>query len=166
MYRMSVMAMLVQGSPYDYTHCVKLAIVHDMAECRNTCLLFVLPYTVFFCSLHRAYLSIKPLDHNYIGIVGDITPHCGVSDKEKFAKEAEAVAHLKIALGDCLAAEEIEKLWYEYEEGETNEAKLVKDFDKVRIEFLNDEVRAVVTDGILEGFVLISVQVPDHQCAD
>lgn len=32
MYRMAVMGMLVQGSPYDSVRCIKLAIVHDMAE--------------------------------------------------------------------------------------------------------------------------------------
>lgn len=45
--------------------------------------------------------------------------------------EAAAMAELKGTLGECMAADEIEKLWLEYERGETNEAKLVKDFDKV-----------------------------------
>lgn len=31
----------------------------------------------------------------------------------------------------CPAAEEIEALWQEYEQGQTEEARLVKDFDKV-----------------------------------
>jgi len=66
------------------------------------------------------------------GIAGDITPVCAVSDAEKFALESAALQQLKGALGECLAAEEIEKLWHEYEAGETPEAKLVKDFDKVR----------------------------------
>ncbi len=57
---------------------------------------------------------------------------CGVSDAEKFEMEAAALAQLKATLGDCMAAEEMEALWYEYEKGETEEAKLVKDFDKVR----------------------------------
>ena len=97
MYRMSIMAMIVQGSEYDYVHCLKLAVVHDIAEC----------------------------------IAGDITPTCGVSDGEKYAKESAALEELKGILGSCLASEEIDKLWREYEAGETNEAKLVKDFDKV-----------------------------------
>ena len=41
------------------------------------------------------------------------------------------MAQLKATLGDCMAAEEMEQLWHEYEKGETEEAKLVKDFDKV-----------------------------------
>lgn len=32
MYRMGVMSLLVQGTGYDYAHCMKLAIVHDIAE--------------------------------------------------------------------------------------------------------------------------------------
>ena len=32
-----------------------------------------------------------------------------------------------------MAADEMEALWHEYEQGQTPEAKLVKDFDKVRI---------------------------------
>ncbi len=45
--------------------------------------------------------------------------------------ESAAMGELKSTLGDCMAADEIEALWLEYENGETNEAKLVKDFDKV-----------------------------------
>lgn len=32
MYRMGVMSLLVQGDKYDYGKCLKLAIVHDIAE--------------------------------------------------------------------------------------------------------------------------------------
>ena len=34
MYRMSLMSLLVDGTTeYDYMHCIKLSIVHDLAEC-------------------------------------------------------------------------------------------------------------------------------------
>jgi 5'-deoxynucleotidase YfbR-like HD superfamily hydrolase len=46
--------------------------------------------------------------------------------------ESAALAELKATLGNCMAAEEMEALWLEYEKAETNEAKLVKDFDKVK----------------------------------
>lgn len=36
-------------------------------------------------------------------------------------------------LGACMAAQEIESLWHEYEAGATEEAKLVKDFDKLEM---------------------------------
>ena len=46
--------------------------------------------------------------------------------------ESAALAELKSILGGCIAADEIEELWQEYEKGETENAKLVKDFDKVK----------------------------------
>ncbi|PRW56098.1 HD domain-containing 2-like [Chlorella sorokiniana] len=100
MYRMGLMAMLVQGTQYDYHRCIKLALVHDVAE----------------------------------AIVGDITPTCGVSDADKFQLEAAAVQRIKAMLGGaCLAGEEIEALWHEYEQGQSPEARLVKDFDKLEM---------------------------------
>jgi putative hydrolase of HD superfamily len=71
------------------------------------------------------------VEHLIAGIAGDITPVCGVSDDEKFQLESAALAELKSTLGNCMAADEMETLWLEYEKGETDEAKLVKDFDKV-----------------------------------
>lgn len=41
MYRMAVMGMLVKGTKYDYSKCLKLALVHDMAECESCELVFV-----------------------------------------------------------------------------------------------------------------------------
>lgn len=38
---------------------------------------------------------------------------------------------LAASAASCPAAEEIEALWHEYEQGQTAEARLVKDFDKV-----------------------------------
>eukprot|EP00887_Chlorella_sp_A99_P001459 scaffold8.g1459.t1 len=87
MYRMGMMALLVQGTAFDYAKCIKLALVHDVAE----------------------------------AIVGDITPHCGISDEDKYQLEAEAVARLKSVLGG-----ELEALWHEYEQGESEEAKLLE----------------------------------------
>ena len=65
------------------------------------------------------------------GIVGDITPVCGVSDEEKFRLEEAALLRLKETLGPVASAEEMESLWREYEAGSTPEAAIVKDFDKV-----------------------------------
>lgn len=66
------------------------------------------------------------------GLVGDITPTCGVSDEEKHLLEAAGIGKLKALLGGGPAADEMEELWREYEAGETTEAALVKDFDKVQ----------------------------------
>lgn len=100
MYRMSMMGLICGADAETTTRCIKLAIVHDVAE----------------------------------AIVGDITPHDGVSDEEKFSLEAAAIQKMRDTLGsDVLAGEEIEQLWHEYEQGQTPAAQLVKDFDKLEM---------------------------------
>ncbi len=67
-------------------------------------------------------------------LVGDITPHCGVSEGDKHAREAAAIAEMRALLGrDTAAGAELEALWREYEEQTTPEAQLVKDFDKLEM---------------------------------
>lgn len=44
-------------------------------------------------------------------IVGDITPTCGVSDEEKYALEARAVAQIKATLGGDTLAGACRQLW-------------------------------------------------------
>ncbi|CAD5229384.1 unnamed protein product [Bursaphelenchus okinawaensis] len=61
-------------------------------------------------------------------IVGDITPKCGVSDKEKFKLEEEAVKTIASYVPSM--KEEWYNLWMEYEKAETKEAKTVKQLDK------------------------------------
>ena len=65
-------------------------------------------------------------------IVGDITPHCGISKEEKNRLEVEAMQKLKHALGD-VAGETIEALWLEYENGSSREARVVKELDKLEM---------------------------------
>ncbi|GMR58774.1 hypothetical protein PMAYCL1PPCAC_28969, partial [Pristionchus mayeri] len=62
-------------------------------------------------------------------IVGDITPHCGVSDGDKHAKEKMALDQIA-SLAPNGAGEEWTALWAEYEAHQTNEAKVVKQLDK------------------------------------
>lgn len=62
-------------------------------------------------------------------IVGDITPHCGVSKEEKLCRERQAMIHLTSML-DKDTGSEILQLWEEYENQETSEAKAVKDLDR------------------------------------
>ncbi|KAF8070979.1 hddc2 [Scenedesmus sp. PABB004] len=67
-------------------------------------------------------------------VVGDITPHCGVSEADKHAAEAAAISRIKDMLGPHThAAQEVEALWHEYEAQATPEAHLVKDFDKLEM---------------------------------
>ena len=66
-------------------------------------------------------------------IVGDITPHCGVSKEEKNRLEVEAMRTLKETLGSDMGGETIERLWLEYENGSSREARVVKELDKLEM---------------------------------
>ncbi|KAI8079877.1 HD domain-containing protein [Halteromyces radiatus] len=96
MHRMGIMAMLVDDPSLQRDRCIKMAIVHDLAE----------------------------------AVVGDITPHAGISKQDKFNMEQNAMNGFKQLLGDTTMAQEIVNLWHEYEEGKTPEALFVKDLDK------------------------------------
>ncbi|XP_053674887.1 5'-deoxynucleotidase HDDC2 [Anopheles nili] len=63
------------------------------------------------------------------GIVGDITPYCGVSREEKLLKEFSAMADIASLLGPN--KDKMMALFNEYEEGMTPEAKFVKDLDRL-----------------------------------
>ena len=64
-------------------------------------------------------------------VVGDITPHDGVSMEEKFKMEYDGIKLFKSQLlVETAFANEIEALWKEYEEGTSPEALLCKDIDK------------------------------------
>ncbi|OBZ82029.1 HD domain-containing protein C4G3.17 [Choanephora cucurbitarum] len=96
MHRMGIMAMLVNDPSINREKCIKMAIVHDLAE----------------------------------AVVGDITPHAGVSKEDKFKMEKAAMDDFKASLGHTETAEEIVSLWQEYEDASTPEALFVKDLDK------------------------------------
>ncbi|GLC77856.1 hypothetical protein PLESTF_001064900 [Pleodorina starrii] len=119
MYRMSLMALIATDSSVDVTRCIKMALVHDVAE----------------------------------AIVGDITPHCGVSDTDKHAWELEAVGRIKQILGsDTAAAREVESLWLEYEAASSPEALLVKDFDKLEMIITAHQYEQAQPGLVLEEF--------------
>jgi len=62
---------------------------------------------------------------------GDITPLEGIPKEEKHRLEAEAMHNfVHDMLHNSPAAQRIESLWLEYEEGQSPEAKFVKDLDK------------------------------------
>ncbi|KAG1316372.1 hypothetical protein G6F62_013547 [Rhizopus arrhizus] len=96
MHRMGIMAMLVSDPSINREKCIKMAIVHDLAE----------------------------------AVVGDITPHAGVSKEEKFTLEKNAMNSFIKTLGDTEMIKEIASLWHEYEDAKTSEALFVKDLDK------------------------------------
>ena len=66
-------------------------------------------------------------------IVGDLTPHCGVSEEDKHAREKAAMKKIRDMLGNTETAKEIESCWLEYEQQETKESHLVKDLDKLEM---------------------------------
>ncbi|KAI8332294.1 HD domain-containing protein [Chlamydoabsidia padenii] len=96
MHRMGIMAMLVDDPSLQRDRCIKMAIVHDLAE----------------------------------AVVGDITPHAGVSKEDKFTMEKNAMLGFQDLLGNTTMVQEIVDLWHEYEEAKTPEALFVKDLDK------------------------------------
>lgn len=53
MYRMALLAFLLNDGSVDRDKCIRMALVHDLGE----------------------------------AIVGDITPHCGVTDQDKYEQE-------------------------------------------------------------------------------
>ncbi|KAF9219732.1 HD domain-containing protein [Gyrodon lividus] len=66
--------------------------------------------------------------------VGDITPREGISKEEKRRLETEAMHNfIHDMLQGSPAALRIEALWKEYEEGGTDEAKFVKDLDRLEM---------------------------------
>lgn len=60
-----MMSLLASDCGVDSTRCMKMALVHDVAE----------------------------------AIVGDITPHCSVSDEDKYSMESRAIQQIKSMLG-------------------------------------------------------------------
>lgn len=62
-------------------------------------------------------------------LVGDITPYCGISRKEKLTRELTAMKD--IAKLTHQSSDNLMELFYEYEKGETAEAKFVKDLDRL-----------------------------------
>ncbi|EOD43507.1 putative hd family protein [Neofusicoccum parvum UCRNP2] len=106
MYRMSILTMLAPpslSSRVNIPHCTKMALIHDMAE----------------------------------SLVGDITPVDPISKEEKSRRESETMDYLcKRLLGNVgggLSGAEIRKVWQEYEDNETLEAKYVHDIDKMEL---------------------------------
>eukprot|EP01132_Coremiostelium_polycephalum_P010957 gene10957-13424_t len=62
-------------------------------------------------------------------LVGDFTPDDKITKDEKYTLEKDAMIKITNTLSSEVG-QEIFNLWQEYEDCSTNEAKLVKDFDK------------------------------------
>jgi len=82
-------------------------------------------------SLNKERMVKLALVHDMAeAIVGDITPHCGVTKDEKYRLEHEAMGTIRAMLAGLPAADEFVELWLEYEKGETPEARVVGQIDK------------------------------------
>lgn len=81
-------------------------------------------------------------------IVGDITPHDGVSADEKHTRERKVMTEIRDELGDE-AGQELFELWHEYEQGKTPEAVVVKQFDKLEMLIQADEYEKGVVHALL-----------------
>jgi 5'-deoxynucleotidase YfbR-like HD superfamily hydrolase len=63
-------------------------------------------------------------------VTGDITPVSGISREEKLKREEEGLAELLEGLPN---GKEYMDLWKEYEDGESEEARVFKDIDKLEM---------------------------------
>ncbi|KAJ5484075.1 HD domain-containing protein [Penicillium diatomitis] len=108
MYRMSIMTMFAPpelASRLNIPHCTKMALIHDMAE----------------------------------SLVGDITPvDKDVTKTEKARREADTMDYITETLlgkipGGALSAQEIKRVFHEYEDNVTLEAQFVHDIDKMEL---------------------------------
>eukprot|EP00752_Nemacystus_decipiens_P011902 g10553.t2 len=66
-------------------------------------------------------------------LAGDIAPFQKVSKEEKRRLEEEGLAKICATIGQEPIAREIKQLWYEYEDCTSEEARVVKDLDKMEM---------------------------------
>lgn len=73
-------------------------------------------------------------------LVGDITPHDGVSSQDKRKREQDAMQVIRDdLLKDKQVGHELYDLWVEYEESGSEEARFVKQIDKLEMVLQADE---------------------------
>ncbi|XP_015587403.1 HD domain-containing protein 2 [Cephus cinctus] len=81
-------------------------------------------------NLNREKIMQMTLIHDLAEcIVGDITPHCGVTPEDKHRREDVAMQEICSLLGD--KGSEMLELFREYEKQESSEARYVKDLDRL-----------------------------------
>ncbi len=95
-------------------------------------------------------------------IVGDITPECGVSEEEKYRREKKALEEMTSHL-DPETRAHICGLWYEYEGGETEEAKLVKQIDKFEFALQAHEYKEQLGTDLSDFVGVINKTIHDEQ---
>ena len=94
----------------------------------GTALLIILYFSIFNTPLNREKCLMFALLHDLPeAMTGDIAIGQGIEKTEKIRREKEAIK----VLAQTLDSEEISNLWNEYESQESEEARLVKDFNKI-----------------------------------
>jgi 5'-deoxynucleotidase YfbR-like HD superfamily hydrolase len=83
-------------------------------------------------------------------IVGDITPHDGMTKEEKNKKEKDGINELFKGIPNV---ESFLHLWLEYEEQEGDEAKIARDLDRLEMAMTAMEYQDEFPDLNLEEFV-------------
>lgn len=85
-------------------------------------------------------------------VVGDITPHAGISKEDKRKMEEEALRGIINDLNCAEVADEILSLWLDYEEGTTIECQLAKQLDKLEMIIQANEYEELHPEKTLESF--------------
>lgn len=85
-------------------------------------------------------------------IVGDITPHAGVSKEEKRRLEEQALRSITSDLQYPDIAEEILDLWLDYEESRSKEAVIATQLDKLEMIIQADEYETLHPQKTLNSF--------------
>ena len=94
-------------------------------------------------------------------LVGDITPLDGISKKEKHKLELEAVNKLTNSVTE---REKIIKLWLEYEDNSSPEAKFVKACDKLDMALQATYYSSKNNDFNPEEFIQSALEKIDDEC--
>lgn len=86
--------------------------------------------------------------------VGDIAPGDGISKTEKYAREEAAMRRVRDEiLAKSKLGHELYDLWMEYDQGQTEDARLVKEIDKMEMIVQADEYEAAQDTDLEEFFV-------------
>jgi 5'-deoxynucleotidase YfbR-like HD superfamily hydrolase len=83
-------------------------------------------------------------------VAGDITPHDGISRKEKSQREEDG---LQLLLEGIRNSEQYIALWKEYEEGNTPESKLARNIDKLEMALQAREYQTAHPEKNLSEFI-------------
>lgn len=110
-----MLSFLIPEGPLDRVKCMKMALVHDLAEA--------------IVGDNKHIKRVSTFNSCFRLQVGDITPYCGIDRDEKKKREEKAIEEIS-SLVPKTSGDEILQLFHEYENQETPEALWVKDCDR------------------------------------